>query len=79
MTKSKTYPMPFTRIMYIEYKTSLAGGYARIGRVTFSKSRRSIHYDGKTFLKVGNGYKYNHIDLETSERYWISGCRKDGG
>lgn len=67
-----------TRIMYIECKTSLSGGEVRIGRVTFSKTKRSVHYNGKTFLKVGAGYKYNHIDTDTGEPYWISGCKKNG-
>ncbi len=75
-----------TGIMYIERKeaavnteSSMHGGYARIGRVTFSKTMRSKHYGGKTFLKTGSGYKFNHIEVETGDRYWISGCRKDGG
>jgi hypothetical protein len=67
-----------TRIMYIEWKGGGLNGPARIGRVTFSKSGRSVHYKGRTFLKVGNGYKYNHIDMENGERYWISGPRRDG-
>lgn len=67
-----------TRIMYIEDKSGGLNGPARIGRVTFSKSGRSVTYAGRTFLKVGNGYKYNYIDLETGDRFWISGPRKDG-
>lgn len=77
--------MALTRIMYIERKeasdqaeSSMHGGYARIGRVTFSKTMQSVHYDGKTFLKTKSGYKYNFIDTESGDRYWISGCKKDG-
>lgn len=67
-----------TRIMWIERKTGLAGP-ARIGRVTFSKSMKSIHYDGKTFQTLdGAGFKANYADVETGDEYWISGCRKDG-
>lgn len=66
-----------TRIMYIEYKGGGLTGPARIGRVAFTKSRRGYRYQGKTFLKV-SGYKYNCIDAETGERYWISGPHKDG-
>ncbi|MBN1516210.1 1-deoxy-D-xylulose-5-phosphate synthase [Candidatus Sumerlaeota bacterium] len=71
---------PKSRIMYIEYKgdDGIAGS-ARIGRVTFSKSGKSIHYNGKTFeTKKGTGFKSNYFDVETGEDYWISGCRKDG-
>jgi hypothetical protein len=64
--------------MWIERKDGLAGP-ARVGRVTFSKSRKSIHYKGKTFHTLaGHGFKANYFDVETGEEYWISGCRKDG-
>ena len=66
--------------MYMEYKGDDGiVGLARIGRVTFSKSGKSIHYKGKTFeTKKGTGFKSNYFDVETGEDYWISGCRKDG-
>jgi hypothetical protein len=67
-----------TRIMYIENKSEGLNGPARIGRVTFSKSGRSMHYAGRTFRKVGGGFKYNHIAEDNGERFWISGPRKDG-
>jgi hypothetical protein len=35
-----------------------------------------MYYDGKEFLKVKNGFKHNCIDIETGEKYWISGCKK---
>jgi hypothetical protein len=70
--------MAKTRIMYIEDKSESLNGVARIGRVTFSKTGRSVHYNGQTFLKV-KGYKYNHIDVASLAEYWISGCKKDGG
>ncbi|TCC88175.1 1-deoxy-D-xylulose-5-phosphate synthase [Pedobacter frigiditerrae] len=68
-----------TRIMYIEHKEDLTGN-ARIGRVTFSKTGKSIHFDGKTFQTLnGSGFKENYFDVETGDYYWISGCKKDGG
>lgn len=71
--------MGLTRIMYIEYKGDGLIGEARIGRVKFSKSGKSIRYGGKLFLSLqGSGYKSNYFDEVTGERYWISGCRKDG-
>lgn len=67
-----------TRIMYIEDKSEGLNGPARIGRVTFSKSGRSVHYRGRTFQRVGSGYKYNHVAEDNGDRFWISGPRKDG-
>ena len=70
---------PKSRIMYIEYKGDGLIGPARIGRVKFSKSGKSIHYDGKTFETLkGAGFKANYFDVETGDYYWISGCKKDG-
>lgn len=67
-----------TRIMYIERKANEVTGEARIGRVTFSKTMRTMFYCGKEYIKVKNGFKHNCIEVETNEEYWISGCRKDG-
>ena len=66
--------------MYIEYKGDDGlVGLARIGRVKFSKSGKSIHYKNKTFETLsGRGFKANYFDVETNEYYWISGCKKDG-
>ena len=68
-----------TRIMYIEDKSVGLNGQARIGRVTFSKSGQSIHYQGRTFQRLGgNGVKANYFDAESGDQFWISGPRKDG-
>ena len=70
--------MKTTRIMWVERKDGLAGP-ARIGRVSFSKSGKSVHYAGKTFQTLaGRGFKANYFDVATGDEYWISGCRKDG-
>lgn len=67
------------KIMYVECKGNSLEGPARIGRVTFSKSGKSIYYRGKRFVTLdGQGYKANYVDVETSEHYWISGCKKNG-
>lgn len=69
--------------MYIENKSAQPPGQrgvqgpARIGRVTFSKSGKSLYYRGKTLAR-GSGYKWNYFDVETHERYWISGPKKNG-
>lgn len=71
--------MPKTRIMYIENKSAGLNGPARIGRVVFSKTGKSISYDGRTFQSLkGSGFKANYFDIETGEPFWISGPRKDG-
>ncbi len=69
------------RIMWIENKSDGNGlsGPARIGKVSFSKSGKSIKYNGKTFQSLkGSGYKANYYELESGDEFWISGCRKDG-
>jgi hypothetical protein len=67
-----------SRIMYIERKADSLTGEARIGRVSFSKTLRTMYYDGKEFSKTKSGFKHNCIDVETGEEYWISGCKKNG-
>lgn len=67
-----------SKIMYVELKTGYNdNGPAWIGRVTFSKTGRTLYYRGKAFqsLKTTNG---NYYDLQTGEKYWISGPKKNG-
>jgi hypothetical protein len=69
-----------SRIMYIEDKSGGLVGPARIGRVTFSKTGRTIYYRGRSFQSLkGQGFKANYYDLETGEHFWISGPKRDGG
>jgi hypothetical protein len=63
--------------MYIENKSEGLEGAGRIGWVELSRSRRSYHYSGCELLKCA-GYKYNCIDVETGEYFWVSGPRRDG-
>jgi hypothetical protein len=54
-------------------------GVARIGRVTFSKTGRTIYYRGKSLQSLnGTGFKGNFYDIESGEGYWISGAKKNG-
>jgi hypothetical protein len=70
---------PRTRIMYMEYKGDDVVGPARIGRVTFNKTGKSVYYKVRRFTTLtGRGFKANYYDGETREQYWISGCKKDG-
>ncbi len=67
-----------SEIMYIEMKSGLAGP-ARIGRVTFSNTRKTIYYDGRKLQSLnGSGYKANFYNVESGMWYWVSKCRKDG-
>lgn len=68
-----------SRIMYLEPGGGLAGAGGRIGRVTFSKTGRTLQYCGASFQSLaGRGYKENYFNVESGERYWISGPRRDG-
>src|ERR1041384_8353187 len=68
-----------TRIMYIEDKSEGLVGPARIGRVTYSKTGKSLFYRGREFASLrGTGFKANFQDIESGAQYWISGCKKDG-
>ena len=63
--------------MYIERKNGDLVGTARIGRVTFSKSCKSLFYQGREFGSLkGTGIKANY--RSAGEDYWISGCKKNG-
>ena len=68
------------RIMYIECKAGGLTGAARIGRVTCSKTGRTLYYRGQTFQSLkGAGFKSNYYCVETGEDYWISGPKRRGG
>ena len=68
-----------SRIMYVEYKGGGLEGPGRIARVTFSKSGRSVYYRDRRLQSLnGAGYKANYFDVETAERYWVSGCKRNG-
>jgi len=67
------------KIMYVENKQSDLNGTGRIGRVSFSKTGKSIYYGGRTFQSRKGGYKANYFDVETGDKYWISGPKRAGG
>ncbi len=61
-----------SRIMYLEDKSESLNGPARIGRVYFSKTGKSLTYRGQTFQSLkGSGFKANYFDIETGDHYWI--------
>ena len=68
-----------SRIMYIERKAGAVTGEARIGRVTFNKTGRTIFYREHVFRRiVGGGFKSNYYDETSGEDYWISGPKRRG-
>lgn len=65
--------------MYVESKAGGLPGPARIGRVSFSKTGRTLYYQGRSFQGLnGAGFKANYYDLDSGDEDWISGPRKDG-
>jgi hypothetical protein len=68
-----------TRIMYIENKSGGLEGEARIGRVSFSKTGRTLYYRGRKLQSLkGAGFKSNYFDVESGDHYWISGPKRNG-
>jgi hypothetical protein len=65
--------------MYIENKSNGLTGSARIGRVTLSKTGKTLYYGGRTFQSLkGKGFKSNYFDVDSKEEYWISGPKRNG-
>ena len=65
--------------MYIESKAEGLNGPARIGRVTFNRTGRTLSYRDQSFQSLkGQGFKANYRETETGKQYWISGPRRDG-
>jgi hypothetical protein len=47
-----------TRVVYIEYKENDISGPAWIGRLTFSKTGKTLYYKGRRFASLkGKGFK----------------------
>ena len=67
-----------SEMRYIELKTGHSDdGPAWIARVAFSKTGRTVYFNGKE-LQRRNGVSGNHIDAQSDEEYWISGVKKSG-
>ncbi len=66
-----------SEIKYIELKIG-HNGPAWIGLVSYSKSGRTIYFNGKAFQRIGSDRMMgNYYDIETGEEYWISGVKKN--
>jgi len=67
-------------LKYIELKSGFGDtGPAWIGMAEFSKSGRTVYFNGKA-LKNSNaqGIAGNYYDIESGDEYWISGIKKNG-
>jgi hypothetical protein len=70
-----------TKIKYIELKSNYNhNGPAWIGLVSYSKSGRTLYFNGKAFQRVGSDrMRGNYYDIENGDEYWISGFKKELG
>ncbi len=67
-----------TEILYVELIQQYDHqGPAWIGYGQFSKSGRTVYFNGKVFGR-GRSPIGNHFDIESGEEYWISGIKKNG-
>ena len=67
-------------LKYIELKSGFGDkGLAWIGMAEFSKSGRTVYFNGKA-LKSSNaqGIAGNYFDIENGDEYWITGIKKNG-
>ena len=65
-----------SQLKYVELATGTNhNGPAWIGKVEFSKSGKTIYFNGRAFK--GNGHGYCR-DIESGELYWVSGVKKNG-
>ena len=78
MELPREFKLERSRIMYIENKSGGLEGNARIGRVYYSKTGKTLYYRGLILQSLkGMGFKSNYEDIETGNEYWVSGPRKD--
>ncbi|GAA5035123.1 hypothetical protein ACFQRL_00055 [Microbacterium fluvii] len=71
------------RIMFVQLKTGYDtdAGPSWISLVRFTKTWRTAHFHGRALRRItGTAYSNfdaNFYDVETQERYWISGPKRD--
>ena len=68
------------RLMYIELKSGYGdNGPAWISQVVFSKTGRTVYFNGKALKKMRHGgIAGNFVERESGDEYWISGVKKKG-
>lgn len=67
-------------LKYIELKSGFNDdGPAWIGRVSLSKSGRTIYFNGLALKTLrGKGISANYADFESGEEYWVSSPKRNG-
>jgi hypothetical protein len=63
-------------LLYVEMIQGHSGP-AWIGYGQFTKSNRTVYFNGKVFGR-SQGIIGNHVDIEEGDEYWISGVKKNG-
>lgn len=68
-----------TELKYIELKSGFShDGPAWIGLVSFSKSGKTLYFDGKAFQRIGSDRMMgNFYEIQSGDEYWISGVKKN--
>jgi hypothetical protein len=67
-----------SRIMYVELKTGHNDdGPAWIGTAYFSKTKKTIYFNGLSFLKGERHSSGNYLEVLSGDSYWISGIKKN--
>lgn len=63
--------------MYVELKTGFSDdGPAWIGMAEFSKTGRTVYFNGMVLKRSVRG-EY-HFEIESGDSYWVSGIKKNG-
>jgi hypothetical protein len=67
------------KLVYVELKTGYSDcGPAWIGKAKYSKSGRTIYFNGQGFRSTkGTGISGNYYDIITGDEYWISGVKNN--
>ena len=67
--------------MYVEYHGGAEhtdAGVAWTGWVTFSKTGRTVYTRGLRLKRTPGVTCGNHVDLDTGDKYWVSGPKRNG-
>lgn len=68
-----------SEIVYVEIETGgNHDGKAWIGKCFFSKSSKTIYFNGNVYQRGGRGSAGNHYDIDSGEGFWISRVKKNG-
>ncbi len=66
-------------LRYIELKSGYSdNGPAWIGRVSLSRSKTTIYFNGRALKRAKGGGSGNYFDIETGQAYWVSGVKRNG-